>query len=152
MAFSERLADPAWRNTALLLLAMILFVAILRIREVLRVRAKFPRERIVLTSYAATYLGLDSEPGLPGRISGVLVLHRDGLYFKARVKKSELSIPAAAVTHVGITDTLRGRTLRQFAVAIRFRTPEGRGETAAFRFLLPGRWITALKATLTPGR
>jgi hypothetical protein len=37
-------------------------------------------------------------------------------------------------------------------VAIRFRTAEGQGETAAFRFAQPGLWLTALRDTLLPGR
>jgi hypothetical protein len=152
MSLLDRLSDPGWRTTALLLLGMILLVAALRLREVLRIRRKFPRERIVRTSYAVTYFGLDSEPGLPKRILGALVLHKDGLYFRARVTRQELSIPAAAVTHVGVTDTHRGRTLRQYVVAVRFRTSAGQGDTAAFRFPLPALWIAALQATLTGSR
>ena len=152
MTFTERLADPGWRMTALLFLGMILLLVLLRLRETGRIRRKFPRERIVRTSFLVTYYGLDSQPGGALRSLGAAVLLKDGLYFRARVTAFELTIPAAAILHIGLTNTHRGRTLRQYVVAIRFRTPEGQGETAAFRFALPGRWLTALRDTLLPGR
>ena len=152
MTFTERLADPGWRMTALLFLGMILFLVLVRLREAGRIRRKFPRERIVRTSYLVTYYGLDSQAGGALRTLGAVALLKDGLYFQARVTAAELTIPAAAVLHVGLTNTHRGWTLRQYVVAIRFRTPEGRGETAAFRFAQPGRWLMALRDTLLPGR
>ena len=152
MTFTERWADPGWRMTALLFLGMILLLVLLRLRETGRIRRKFPRERIVRTSFLVTYYGLDSQPGGALRSLGAAVLLKDGLYFRARVTGFELTIPAAAILHIGLTNTHRGRTLRQYVVAIRFRTPEGQGETAAFRFALPGQWLTALRDTLLPGR
>jgi hypothetical protein len=152
MTFTERLADPGWRMTALLFLGMILLLVLLRLREAGRIRRKFPRARIVRTSFLVTYYGLDSQPAGALRSLGAAVLLKDGLYFRARVTGFELTIPAAAILHVGLTNTHRNRTLRQYLVTIRFRTPEGQGETAAFRFPLPGRWLTALRDTLLPGR
>jgi hypothetical protein len=152
MSLAERFADPAWRTTALLLLGMILLMVVLRLLEARRVRGKFPKANIVRTSFGATFLGMDSEPGLPRRTLGAVVLLKDGLYFRARVGGQELHIPGSAILHIGITNTLKGRTLRQYVVGIRFRTPSGGGDTAAFRFTRPGFWITALRDTLTPGR
>ncbi len=152
MTFAESWADPGWRATALLFLGMILLLAALRLREAAGLRRRFPRERVVRTSYLVTYYGLDSQPAGALRSLGAAVLLRDGLYFRARVTRFELSIPASAILHIGLTNTHRGRTLRQYVVAIRFRTPEGRGETAAFRFAQPGLWLTALRDTLLPNR
>jgi len=152
MTFAERLADPGWRMTALLFLGMILLLVLLRLREAGRIRRKFPRSRIVLTSYLVTYYGLDSQPAGVLRSQGAAVLLKDGLYFRSRVTGFELTIPAQAVLHIGLTNAHRGRTLRQHVVAIRFRTPEGQGETAAFRFAQPGRWLTAIRDTLIQGR
>ncbi len=152
MNFAQDLSDPAWRTTALLLLGMILLIVALRLWEAFRIRRKFPRENIVRTGYGITFFGLDSEPGAPQRILGALVLLRDGLYFRARVTKRELYIPGKAILHLSLSNTHRGRTLRQYVVAIRFRTPEGKGETAAFRFLRPTPWISAIQATLTQTR
>lgn len=153
MSFAERWADPGWRMTALLFLAMILFLLILRLRETGRIRRKFPRERIVRSSYLVTYYGLASQPaGGVFRSLGAAALLRDGLYFRARVGDFEIHIPASAILDIGLTNTHRGRTLRQYVVAIRFRNPEGQGETAVFRFAQPGLWLTALRETLLPGR
>ena len=153
MTFAERLADPGWRLTALLFLGMILSMAALRLAESARLRRKFSRARVVRTSYLVTFYGLESQPAAAAfRSLGAVVLLKDGLYFRARVGGFELSIPAPAILNIGLTNTHRGRTLRQYVVAIRFRTSEGQGETAAFRFAQPGRWLTALRETLLPGR
>jgi hypothetical protein len=152
VSIAERLSDPAWRTTALLLLGMVLLIVMLRLWEAGRIHRKFPRQNIVRIGYGITYFGLDSEPGLPQRCLGALVLLKDGLYFRARVANQELHIPGAAILHIGLTDTHRGRTLRQYIVAIRFRNAEGQGETAAFRFPRPARWISAIKSTLLEGR
>jgi hypothetical protein len=152
MTFAERLADPGWLMTALLFVLMLLSLILLRLVETLRLRRKFPPQRLVRTSYLVTYYGLDSQPAGPQRLQGAAALLQDGLYFRARVTGFELSIPAAAILNIGLTNTHRGRTLRQYVVAIRFRNPEGQGETAAFRFAQPGRWLTALRETLLPGR
>jgi len=152
VSIAERLSNPAWRNTALVLLGMILLIVVLRVLEARRIRRKFPRENIVRVSFGAAYFGLDSEPGAVQRILGALVLLKDGLYFRARVSGQELHIAKAAILNISVASTHKNRTLRQYVVAIRFRTPEGRGDTAAFRIPQPGTWIPALKATLTPGR
>jgi hypothetical protein len=152
MSFADRLAEPAWRTTALLLLGMIALIVVLRLLEARRVRGKFPRESIVRIGFGVTYYGLDSETGTLQRTLGALALLKDGLYFRARVGGQELHIPGAAVLNIGLINTHKGRTLRQYVVGIRFRTSEGKGETAAFRFPRPVLWITALKDTLTPGR
>ncbi len=152
MSFAERLSDPAWRATALLLLGMVLLIVVLRLWEARRIRRKFPRENIVRIGFGVTYFGLDSEPGAPQRCLGALALLKDGLYFRARVGNPELYIPGAAILHLDLTNAHRDRTLRQYVVGIRFRTPEGRGDTAAFRFPRPGRWVSAIRNTLTAGR
>jgi hypothetical protein len=152
VSFAERLNDPGWRTIALLLLGMVLLMVVLRLWEAYRIRRKFPRQNIVRVGFGITYFGLDSEPGAPQRCLGAMALLKDGLYFRARVASQELRIPGAEILHLGLTNTHRGRTLRQYVVAIRFRTPEGRGETAAFRFPRPTPWITAIRATLLGGR
>jgi hypothetical protein len=152
MYLRERLSDPGWLMTALLLIAMVAFLVFLRIREARRIVRKFSRERIVLTSFSVTFYGLESEPGGPARSVGALVLSKDGLYFLARVSHRELTIPGSAIIHLDVTNTHRGRTLRQYVLAIRFLNSEGKGETAAFRLLRPARWITAIKATLIGDR
>lgn len=149
MTFTERLSDPGWLLTALTLLAMLLLIALLRLREAGKIYRKFPRERILRISYLATYYGLDSQPAGPLRFAGAAVLLKDGFYFRSRVTGFELHIPAKQVLNVWPADTHRGRTMRQYVVAIRFRTPEGRGETAAFRFVQIGTWFKALRETLT---
>jgi hypothetical protein len=148
----EGLTNPNWLLFALLFLAVLLYLAFMRSREARRISEKFPRERIVLTSFGVNYYGLESEPGGPLRSTGALVLLKDCLYYRARFAKRELTIPGAAITHIGVTDTHKGKPLHQYVVAIRFLNPEGKEEKAAFRIPLPAQWTAAIKATLIRDR
>ncbi len=152
MSFLAGLANPSWLLFALLLLAVLLYLAVLRSRESRRIGDKFPRERIVLTSFGVDYYGLESEPGGPSRSAGALVLLRDCLYYRARFANRELTIPGAAITHIGVTDTHKGRALHQQVLAIRFLNAAGREEAAAFRVPLPAQWTAAIKTTLIRDR
>jgi len=152
MNLMEGLTNPNWLVFALLFLGLLLFLALLRNREARRISEKFPRDRIVLTSFGVNYFGLESEPGRPLRSVGALVLLRDGLYYRARFANRELTIPGAAITHIGVTDTHKGRPLHQYVVAIRFLNADGQEQKAAFRIPLPAQWTAAIKATLIAGR
>ena len=152
MNFMEGLTNPSWLVFALVFLGVLLLLVILRNREARRISEKFPRDFIVLTSFGVNYFGLESEPGRPLRSIGALVLLKDSLYYRARFADRELTIPGAAITHIGVTDTHKGKPLHQYVVAIRFLTLEGREEKAAFRIPLPAQWTTAIKATLIGGR
>jgi len=152
MNLMEGLTNPSWLVFALLFLAVLLYLVILRNREARRIGEKFPREQIVLTSFGVNYFGLESEPGSPLRSVGALVLLKDSLYYRARFANRELTIPGAAITHIGVTDTHKGKPLHQYVVAIRFLNAEGKEEKAAFRIPLPAQWTAAIKATLIHGR
>ena len=80
------------------------------------------------------------------------MLLKDSLYYRARFANRELTIPGAAITHIGVTDTHKGKPLHQYVVAIRFLNAEGKEEKAAFRIPLPAQWTAAIKATLIGGR
>jgi hypothetical protein len=152
MNFMEGLTNPSWLVFALLFLAVMLYLVIIRNRESRRISEKFPRDQIVLTSFGVNYFGLESEPGGPLRSAGALVLLKDRLYYRARFANRELTIPGPAITNIGVTDTHKGKPLHQYAVAIRFLNAEGSEEKAAFRMPLPAQWTAAIKATLLGGR
>jgi hypothetical protein len=152
MSLMEGLTNPSWLVFALAFLGILLFMAGLRNQEARRISEKFPREQIVLTSFGVNYFGLESEPGRPLRSIGALVLLKDSLYYRARFSKRELTIPGAAITHIGVTDTHKGRPLHQYVVAIHFLNAAGQEEKAAFRIPLPAQWTAAIKSTLIRDR
>jgi len=152
MNFMEGITNPNWLVFAVLFLAVLLYLVIQRNRETRRISEKFPRDRIVLTSFGVNYYGLESEPGGPLRSTGALVLLKDSLYYRARFANRELTIPGATITQIGVTDTHKGKSLHQYVVAIRFLNAAGKEEKAAFRIPLPAQWTTAIKATLIGGR
>jgi hypothetical protein len=148
MNVTEGLTNPSWLTFALVFIGIIFYLAYTRQQETRRITRKFPREQIVLTGFGINYYGLESEPGRPLRSSGALVLLRDALYYRARFTRVELTIPGAAITHIGVTDMHKNRPLHQNVVSIRFIGPEGREEKAAFRIPYPAQWVAAIKANL----
>lgn len=152
MSFLEGLTNPNWLVFALLFLGVILYLVIVRNRETRRIAEKFPKDQIVITSFGVNYYGLESEPGGPLRSIGALVLLKDKLYYRARFSHRELFIPGPAITHIGVTDTHKGKSLHQYAMAISFLNADGKEEKAAFRIPLPAQWVAAIKATLIRDR
>jgi hypothetical protein len=148
MNVNEGLTNPSWLTFALVFLGIIFYLAYMRQKETRRITRKFPAEQIVLTGFGVNYYGLESEPGRPLRSSGVLVLLRDALYYRARFARRELTIPGPAITYIGVTDMHKNRPLHQSVVSIRFLGPEGREEKAAFRIPYPAQWVAAIKTNL----
>lgn len=148
MNVGEGLTNPSWLILALIFMGIIFYLAYMRQKETRRITRKFPPEQIILTGFGVNYYGLESEPGRPLRSSGALVLLRDALYYRARFAQREITIPGAAITHIGVTDTHKDKPLHQNVVAIRFIGPDGREEKAAFRIPYPAQWVTAIKANL----
>lgn len=140
--------NPGWLVFALVFIGVIFYLAFMRQFESRRIGRKFGKEQIVLSSFGVNYYGLDSEPGGPLRSAGVLVLLKEGIYYRARFAQRELSIPAASITYIGVTDTHKRKPLHQQVVAIRFLNEEGKEQKAAFRIPYPAQWVNAIKSTL----
>lgn len=148
----EGLTNPGWLSFAVLFLAIIAALASLRQRETRRIQEKFDAREIVITSFGVNYFGLESEPGGPLRSAGVLVLVKDGLWYRARFARRELFIPGRAITYIGVTQTHKGRQLHQQAIVVHFLNAAGRQDKAAFRLPLPAQWVAAIKANLIGDR
>lgn len=144
----EGLTNPSWLIFALLFLGIVFFLAYNRQRETRRIAQKFEKSRIIISSFAVNFFGLESEPGGPLRSSGVLVLLKDGLYYRARFANRELFIPGSAITYIGVTDTHKKKPLHQNVVVLQFLNNDGKEDKAAFRIPYPAQWISAIKANL----
>lgn len=144
----EGLTNPNWLVFALIFLGIIFYLAYMRQRESKRILDKFEKQEIIITSFGVNYYGLESEPGGPLRSSGVLVLLKNGIYYRARFVNRELFIPGSSITYIGVSDTHKGRNLHQSVVVLQFLNPDGREEKAAFRIPYPAQWVAAIKVNL----
>jgi hypothetical protein len=148
----EGITNPNWLIFALIFLGLIFYLAYMRQRESKRITDKFDKSEIVITSFGVNFYGLESEPGGPLRSAGVLVLLKDGIYYRARYANRELHIPGSAITYIGVTTVHKGKDLHQTVVALQFLNPEGKEERAAFRMPYPAQWVAAIKSNLLDTR
>lgn len=148
MDILEGITNPRWLVFALLFLGVIFYLAYMRQRETKRISDKFDKQDIIITSFGVNYYGLESEPGGPLRSAGVLVLLKDGIYYRARFANRELLIPGSAITYIGVTNVHKGKDLHQSVVVLQFLNQDGKEEKAAFRIPYPAQWVAAIKSNL----
>jgi len=148
MDVSQIAGSGGWVFLAVIFFGLIFFLVVMRRIEARRIEKKFNLERVVLTSYGVNYFGLKSEKGGPARSSGALVLLNNGLYYRARLSRRELFIPAGAITSLRIVDSHKGKPLYQHAVSIVFLNNRGEEDSAVFRMPFPGQWLEAIKMNL----
>jgi hypothetical protein len=144
----EGITNPRWLVFALLFLGIIFYLAYMRQRETKRITDKFDKQDIIITSFGVNYYGLESEPGGPLRSAGVLVLLKDGIYYRARFANRELVISGSAITYIGVTNVHKGKDLHQSVVVLQFLNQDGKEEKAAFRIPYPAQWVAAIKNNL----
>jgi hypothetical protein len=142
-------ANQSWIYIFLIFLAVIGYFSFMQRRDTNFVLAKFGRENILLSSFGVNYFGLASEPGGPARSAGILVLVKDGLYYKARFSKRELFIPGNHLKKIEIVDVFKNKPLHQKVLAFVFIDGEGKEDKTAIRIPHPGQWVDAIKATFS---
>ncbi|MBC8443503.1 MAG: hypothetical protein H8D81_00125, partial [Deltaproteobacteria bacterium] len=103
-------------------------------------------------SFGVNYFGRATAPGAPKRSSGFLLLLRDGLFYRSRVKQIELTIPAKTIKRVYHERSFKGVDLHQSLVKVDFTNENREKDTAAFKVPYPPQWIQAIKTTLISGK
>jgi len=99
-------------------------------------------------SFGVNYFGRATEPGSPRKSSGFLLLLSDRLFYRSRLKKIELEIPAADIARVYHGRTHKGAELHQSLVKIDFINSQNQKDTAAFKVPYPPQWIQAIENAL----
>ncbi len=137
-----------WIFLSIVFFAVLAFLVIMRRIESSRIERKFNKDEVVITSYGVNYFGLSSEKGRIPRSSGILVLLKDAIYYRARFSKRELLIPGKSIRSLKIVETHKGKPLYQKSIAIDFINNDGTLDTAAFRIPFPAQWLGAIKRYL----
>jgi hypothetical protein len=76
----------------------------------------------------------------------------DRLFYRSRVKKLELEIPAASIARVYHDKSHKGVDLHQSLVKIDFINDKNERDTAAFKVPYPPQWINAIDHSLLKNR
>ena len=142
------LKDQHWLIIAAAFFGIIAYIAYIRWRDRQWIEARFGSGNILAISFGVSYFGRATEPGKPRGSSGFLLLLRDRIFYRSRVRKMELDIPADKIARVYHDRTHKGVDLHQSLVKIDFVNADGQRDTAAFKVPYPPQWIRAIENTL----
>jgi hypothetical protein len=133
---------------ALIFFGIIAYIAWVRWRDRRWIEERFGSQKILAMSFGINYFGRAAEPGSPRRSSGVLLLLSDRLFYRSRIKKIELEIPASSISRVYHDRSHKGIDLHQSLVKIDFINSKNEKDTAAFKVPYPPQWMQAIENNL----
>jgi hypothetical protein len=142
------LGDQQWLIIAVIFFGIIGYIALMRRRDRKWIEERFGRRPVLAMSFGVNFFGKTSEPGKPRRSSGFLLLFSDRLFYRSRVKKIELEIPAARIARIYHDRNHKGVDLHQSLVKIDFLNDRNQKDTAAFKVPYPPQWMQAIENTL----
>ncbi len=144
----DNFANQQWVIIALFFFGIIAYIAWVRRMDRKWIDARFGSRKIQAMSFGVNYYGRATEPGAPRKSSGFLLLLSDRLFYRSRLKKIELEIPAAGIVRVYHDRSHKGVELHQSLVKIDFFNAQNQKDTAAFKVPYPPQWIQAIENTL----
>ena len=141
-------ANQQWLIIALLFFGIIGFIAWVRWRDRRWIDRHFSNHPVLAISFGVNYFGRGAESGPPLKSSGFLLLLADRLFYRSRLKKIELEIPAAKIARVYHGHSHKGMDMHQSLVKIDFINSDHQKDTAAFKVPYPPQWIQAIENNL----
>jgi hypothetical protein len=140
--------NQQWILIALVFFGIIAYIAWVRWRDRRWIEERFGSQKILAMSFGINYFGRATEPGSPRRSSGFLLLLSDRLFYRSRIKKIELEIPASRISRVYHDRSHKGIDLHQSLVKIDFINSQNERDTAAFKVPYPPQWMQAIENNL----
>ena len=140
--------EQQWVFIAIAFFGIIGYIALMRWRDRKWIEARFGSRPILAMSFGVNFFGNATEPGKPRRSSGFLLLFSDALFYRSRVKKIELEIPATRIARIYHDRVHKGVDLHQSLVKIDFLNEDGQKDTAAFKVPYPPQWMQAIENAL----
>lgn len=142
------IAEQQWIIIAVIFFGIIAYVAWIRRQDRKWIDQRFGGHKILAMSFGVNYFGSAAEPGSPRRSSGFLLLLPDRLFYRSRLKKLELEIPAAQIARVYHDRVYKGVDMHQTLIKIDFINSRNEKDTAAFKVPYPPQWMLAIENTL----
>ena len=142
------LAEQQWIFIAVVFFGIIAYITWVRWQDRKWIDERFGGHKILAMSFGVNYFGRATEPGSPRKSSGFLLLLPDGLFYRSRLKKLEVEIPASKIARVYHDRTHKGVDLHQSLVKIDFINSDNERDTAAFKVPYPPQWIRAVENNL----
>lgn len=142
------IAEQQWIIIAFIFFGIIAYITWVRRQDHKWIDKRFTGHKILALSFGVNYFGIATKPGSPRRSSGFLLLLPDRLFYRSRLKKQELEIPAACIARVYHDRTYKGVNMHQTLLKIDFINSQNEKDTAAFKVPYPPQWILAIENAL----
>ncbi len=144
----EILKHQQWLIVAIVFFGIMAYIAWIRWQDRRWIDRRFDSDKVLAISFGVNYFGSAAEPGKPRKSSGFLLLLPDRLFYRSRLKKLELEIPAAKIARVYHDRAHKGVNLHQSLVKIDFLNAGNKKDTAAFKVPYPPQWMQAIENNL----
>ena len=144
----EILKQQQWLVIAVVFFGIMAYIAWIRWQDRKWIDKRFGSCNVLALSFGVNFFGSAAEPGKPRKSSGFLLLLPDRIFYRSRVKKLELEIPASKIARVYHDRSHKGVNLHQSLVKIDFINARNERDTAAFKVPYPPQWINAIENNL----
>ncbi len=144
----EILKQQQWLIIAVIFFGIMAYIAWVRRQDRKWIDRRFGTDNVLAISFGVNFFGSATDPGKPRKSSGFLLLLPDRLFYRSRIKKLELEIPAAQIARVYHDRSHKGVNLHQSLVKIDFINARNERDTAAFKVPYPPQWINAIENNL----
>ena len=144
----EILKNQQWLIIAVVFFGIMAYIAWVRWQDRKWIDRRFGTDNVLAISFGVNFFGSATDPGKPRKSSGFLLLLPDRLFYRSRIKKLELEIPAARIARVYHDRSHKGVNLHQSLVKIDFINAHHERDTAAFKVPYPPQWINAIENNL----
>ncbi|MDJ0815504.1 MAG: hypothetical protein QNJ58_04835 [Desulfobacterales bacterium] len=144
----EILKQQQWLIIAVIFFGIMAYIAWVRRQDRKWIDRRFGTDNVLAISFGVNFFGSATDPGKPRKSSGFLLLLPDRLFYRSRIKKLELEIPAAQIARVYHDRSHKGVNLHQSLVKIDFINTRNERDTAAFKVPYPPQWINAIENNL----
>ena len=145
---AEIIKQQQWLIIAVVFFGIMAYIAWVRWRDRKWIDRRSGTDNVLAISFGVNFFGSATDPGKPRKSSGFLLLLPDRLFYRSRIKKLELEIPAAQIARVYHDRSHKGVNLHQSLVKIDFINARNERDTAAFKVPYPPQWINAIENNL----
>ena len=142
------IAEQQWIIIAFIFFGIIAYITWVRRQDRKWIDERFGGHKILAMSFGVNYFGRATEPGRPRRSSGFLLLLPDRVFYRSRLKKLELEIPAGSIARVYHDRAYKGVDMHQTLLKIDFTNSGNQKDTVAFKVPYPPQWMLAIENTL----
>lgn len=142
----------SWLGQPWLIIAgiLVILVTIICTRYLDRkwIEARFGKNRARAMSFGVSAYIKTKGNKKPTASSGFLLLLPERLFYRSRLARMEIDIPAANMVRVYHGTSLKGQELHHSVVKIDFVDEHNNKNTVAFKVPYPPQWINAIENTL----